>query len=175
MDIIDTDDPDWMEFWMVVAAYPTYEVSSLGRVRNRETLQIKHQFRVGSRPGTGYRGVRLEGDKVSVHRLVMSTFVENALNKRTVNHKNGNKVDNRLSNLEWATDSENNSHAYATGLKRAARQRPVTQLSMDGEIIASYESCLKAQHATHVCNGNIRHAAMGTYNSAGGFRWEFAN
>jgi len=63
----------------------------------------------------GYRQIIInhKGIKkyILVHRLVLSSFVENPLGKRTVNHKDGNKLNNSLSNLEWNTDSENQIHA----------------------------------------------------------------
>lgn len=52
-----------------------------------------------------------------VHRLLMLTFVDNPLNKRTVNHIDGNKLNNDLSNLEWSTHSEQHKHAIEIGLR----------------------------------------------------------
>ena len=59
--------------------------------------------------------------QISVHRLVAVKYVANPAGKPEVNHKNGVRSDNRASNLEWVTCSENNVHAYATGLSKAAK------------------------------------------------------
>ena len=69
----------------------------------------------------GYLDVMLCKDgkmlKCKVHRLVATTFLENTDDKRTVNHIDGNKINNRVDNLEWATDSEQQKHACVNGLK----------------------------------------------------------
>ena len=68
----------------------------------------------------GYKTIKLRlpnlYKRYKVHRLVALTYLENKLNKKTVNHINGIKTDNRLINLEWMTHSENCLHAFRTGL-----------------------------------------------------------
>jgi HNH endonuclease/NUMOD4 motif-containing protein len=86
----------------------SYEVSNLGRVRNAKTGRIKVQYRIGA----GYRGVGLfRKEQASVHRLVAEAFLglEPGLE---VNHIDGDKANNRVTNLEWVTHSTNQRHAY---------------------------------------------------------------
>lgn len=80
------------------------------------------KFINGSMDKDGYNRIYINGRTVLRHRFVLSTFVSNVENKRTVNHIDGNKLNNSLSNLEWATDSENKQHAWDSGLMENTRE-----------------------------------------------------
>jgi hypothetical protein len=100
-----------MEEWKICIDYPNYEVSNLGNVRRIETKRIKKPF-VSDQ---GYYKVYISlGSKkkknVRVHRLVAKAFIDNPDNKPEINHKNLNKLDNNVANLEWVTSEENLSH-----------------------------------------------------------------
>ena len=98
-----------------------YEISRKGIIRSLHKANYKNTISV--RPGRGgYFSARLskEGKSNSkyLHRLVAETFIPNPEGKEIVNHINGNKLDYRIQNLEWVTQSENVLHAYRTGLIR---------------------------------------------------------
>lgn len=81
------------------------------RVRHHNGRWLK--LRVGN---VGYRLTVVDGRSRTVHRLLGMTYIPNPLGKPQINHKNGIKTDNRLSNLEWCTNKENAIHAIRTGL-----------------------------------------------------------
>jgi len=121
------------EIWLHVVGWEKlYEISNFGRVRSfkREVL-IHHGLKMFRNPKIrsihidkyGYNRVTLRGVKqiksmksIRIHRLVAMAFIPNTENKRCVNHKDGNKKNNIVSNLEWCTHGENIRHAFDTGL-----------------------------------------------------------
>lgn len=120
-------------------------MNELGQVRSKDrmivTIDGKSYFRKGKllkpkKHKDGYLFVTLTKEKSKknfyVHRLVAEAFIPNPENKPQVNHINGNKTDNTISNLEWVTNAENSRHAYNNGLYfRIDKLRPTSQAVMD--------------------------------------------
>jgi hypothetical protein len=105
-----------------------------------------------------------------VHRLVALAFLDNPDFKRVVNHKNGNPKDNRLENLEWATHSENNAHAYRNNGRRAPSELKVAAVNEDGEIVMSFCSGAKAAKLMGVTTSAIW-SAIRRNGTCAGYRW----
>lgn len=99
-----------MEIWRSLEHFNNFIISNEGRVKNLNSGNILK----GTYTKKGYLCVCLWQNKKSytkrVHRLVAQTFIENKYNKPYVNHKNLNKSDNRVINLEWVTHNENMQH-----------------------------------------------------------------
>lgn len=98
------------EVWKMIDGYSRYEVSTFGRVKNKDGVIMKT-----TPQNAGYIRIKMVNDigtkkNVRVHRLVCLAFLENPWNKPTVNHKDHNKWNNHISNLEWATIPEQNAH-----------------------------------------------------------------
>lgn len=109
-----------------------YIVSNTGIIINTRTDKTINQFPGGT---GGYMMVNIWHNKtnriIAVHRVVAETFIPNPLNKRTVNHIDGNKLNNFINNLEWSTYSENLKHAVDTGLNHRGMAKPNVKLTDD--------------------------------------------
>lgn len=104
---------------------------------------------------TGYWTVHLSINGMSkvclIHRLMAETFLPNPENKKTVNHKNSIRSDNRLENLEWATNSENQKHAFRYGGQKCHN----ASLVLDTETGIFFDSIKKAADAKSIENWDL--------------------
>jgi hypothetical protein len=147
-----------------------YKVSSQGEIYSVRRLKPLN----GHCSHTGYKHITLSDNNRrridTVHRIVAETFIPNPDNKRDVNHKNGNKLDNRVENLEWCTRSENLHHAIEIGLVNSRKR--IAQLK-DGVVINTFDSAKVAAKVLGLGYSPIYGAASGRYKTAHGYQWKY--
>jgi len=148
---------------------PNYSVSTEGDIRNDSTNSIL----VGDINNIGYRRISTTNKRYFVHRLVAEMFIPNPENKPVVNHIDGNKLNNNVSNLEWVTHSENDIHAFKMGLRKAMNKRKVAMLNDDNQIIRVFDSIKDALHYLGLKTNNISSCCDGKREHAGGYRWKY--
>jgi hypothetical protein len=167
--------------------FPEYYVTDTGDVY---TSNYKRTGRIKKMHLTKYKdwyfGVTLYKDGKryckKVHRLIAEAFIPNLGNKPCVNHKDGNKQNNHVYNLEWCTKSENEKHKYdvlghtpnTKGKfgKDAVRSKAVLQLK-DGIVVAEFCSAKEAQEKTGVLRSCICNCCKGKLKTAKGYQWQY--
>ena len=190
------------EIWKDIKGYKgKYQVSNIGRVkrlsRRMKTERwikkvgrntTKEKILSSIKKSIGYTQVNL-GKKGKmrvylIHRLVGEAFIPNPENKSQINHKDGNKSNNRIDNLEWVTPRENDLHSYRvlghTGWtkgrfgRKHPTSKPVLQKTLDGRLIRKWECALDAVREGGFDSGNISHCCRGEHKQHKGFIWEYA-
>lgn len=110
-----------------------------------------------------------DNKKRAIHRLVALTFIPNPENKPNVNHKDCNKENNKLENLEWVTQKEN----CADHGKEISHPRRVIQKDLQGKVINTFDSLIEAGNAIGFSPSAISKAVLKINNTAGGFIWDY--
>lgn len=162
-----------------------YEINSKGKIRN---VKSKKPIR-GYVEKNGYVRVRFENKclggvvRTTVHRLVAEAFIPNPYNLPEVNHKDGNRQNNDVSNLEWVTHSGNMKHSYHKGInQRPLRKhseetrKPVTNGITTFESISSASEWLVEQGLVKkkaAAISGISSVCHGKRNTLGGYEWKF--
>lgn len=154
-----------------------YEVSNFGRVRSFKRRKMKY-LKPCPRGHSGYICVRLQFDDghhkdYSIHNLVAMTFIPNPNNKPYVNHKDGNKKNNHIDNLEWVTASENTLHWYHELGAIENRGKRIYMYSKNGNYIREYRNAKFAGTELNIDPSSIIACAHGQRKSAGEFLWSF--
>lgn len=166
-----------------------YEVSNKGNVRTIKRQGTDDRILAGSIDRTGYKRVALCKKGITksyaVHRLVCLTFLPNPNGKRTVNHIDGNKLNNILSNLEWMTHSENHKHAYdflsrkshmngKSGKDHHNSKSVIRVCKLTKEVMV-FDSLRLATASVGGNEGHVSACCTGKRKSHKGYTWSFAD
>lgn len=167
------------EIWKDIKDYEgLYQISNLGRVKSfRASTKYGSPEEMILKPSlinSGYGVVTLYGNgkkrKHQIHRLVATEFIENPNNFPCINHKDENKLNNCVDNLEWCTYQYNNN--YGTAKIRAAKTRAkrVRQKNLNGDILAIYQSLNIASELLKIDYNNLDNWCNNGF--GGGYIWE---
>lgn len=177
-----------MEIWKKSEKYIGYEISNLGNVRryiyfdsaNKSKYKNEKKVLKQTFDKDGYKLVSLCINGVfihcRVHRLVAETFIPNPENKPQVNHKDGNKANNNLENLEWTTQSENIRHRIDilhVSLKNKKGSKQVNQYDLQGNLIKTYPSAKEAGRQNNFSQGHISEVCRGEMKTYKQYIWKY--
>lgn len=174
-----------------IPGYPDYLIETDGRVFSTVT----NKWLKASVGNNGYSGIELRNTngrkRISVHRLVALTFLPNPHDYPQINHKDENKLNNHVSNLEWCSAKYNMN--YGTGAKTRHEKidytkqsyklnaikngkkvcRPVARYSISGQYIDSFESAADAKRKLNLISNHISECASGKRSTAHGYVWKY--
>lgn len=181
------------EIWAPVALENfkcSYEVSTTGKVRSIERyryfkdnqrVKLKSVLLKAAMSEKGYHQVILRNSPhnrtIKIHQLVALTFVPNPDSKPFVNHKDGNKLNNCVENLEWVTHSENMLHCYwvTKRMKQSNPARPINQFDAGGNVVKTWPSMQHIRRELGYTLSPIRHCLLGAQKTSRGYAWKYAD
>lgn len=183
------------EIWKDIPKYEGYyKASNFGRIKSVDRIiydskgrKQKFSGRVLRQTTTtkGYKRVQLNkggtGKHVFVHVVVLTSFYPRPDSLTQVNHKDEDKANNRLENLEYCTASYNQNYGHCSANKSRAtrndkkKSKPIIQMTTSGTVINEFPSIREAERVLGFQHGHLREACNGNLHTAYGYKWKWAS
>lgn len=178
------------EEWKNIKGYENlYQVSNYGRIKSLKKHSIFNNRTYPTKilkchiNTKKYLDVELckfnKSHRYRIHRLVAEAFIPNPDNKPQVNHIDCNKSNNKMNNLEWCNNSENQQHAFKNGLNTrkkygdSPRAKKINQYNLNGDFIKTWDSIIRIKDECGYCDGFISQCCKGKYKQAYGYIWKY--
>lgn len=168
------------EQWKDIDGYDgNYQISNYGRLKsiqrdNKNQLTNEDKICKVRENTYLYFNLSLNSQKKTckIHQLVMEYFgSEKPFDNAEINHKDGNKLNNHIDNLEWSTRQKNEQHAWNTQLKDFSQS--VKQFDINGTLLKEYPSIKVASESLNIISTSIVKCCSGQIKTAGGYKWEY--
>lgn len=159
--------------WKTVVEYDKYEVNNLGEIRHKNRKHILSPRKNSS--GYGYVAFNINGQRknFAIHRIVANAFIPNPNGYTEVNHKDYNRLNNCVGNLEWVSSSQNKQHAYLKIENHINRGKSVNQYDKKGNFIKTFDSVSNAAKEMECTVGAISNCCLGRTKTSMGYQWRF--
>lgn len=179
------------ETWKDIENYPNYQVSNFGRIKSKERYarthihnkdgmrKVKETILKTLHNRRGYLRTTLYNEngryQCFIHRLVAQAFIPNPNNLPAVNHKDENKLNNCVDNLEWCDNKYNNNYGTRgeriskTKIENCNKAKPVICI----ELNKTFSSIMEAQRQLNINNSHISRCCLGKEKTAGGYHWKY--
>lgn len=157
----------------IIENYPNYTISDKGEIINTNTnKELKPYIR---KDGYVVATLSKGGKKYKcyLHRLVAETFIPNPDNLFQVNHKDEDKTNNCVSNLEWITPKDNCNYGTRNERQGLGHSKPIEQYDLEGNFIKEWDSAAQIERDLGFNHSNISKCCLGRYNVAYNYKWKF--
>lgn len=158
-----------MEEWKPLKYNEKYLISSEGKIKSLYTNRLLKPFLMKK----GYLEVSLwinnKRKTFRVHKLVAETFIPNPNNFSQINHKDENKTNNDITNLEWCTPQYN--HDY--GARNLKTKKKICQMNMEGNVIKIWDGIVDIEKELHLFGSNITSVCKGRRKTYKGYKWKY--